>query len=141
VTVAPLIALGLLAGAATAAAGRGRLPSAGDVAGALTRETLRSCRDLIDACVDENGNSTVPVPEFTVSELKCRPVSRQRAACSFVSELRAENPYRERCTATLQYRLGAYSDIIWEFAALPSNGRRRLSPDPILECKLTHQGI
>jgi hypothetical protein len=130
----PLIATGLLTGAASAAAGHTRPPSARDIAGALHWQSGRTCRDLIDACVDENGNALVQLPEYIVSKLRCRPLWRERATCSFVSQIEGEKPSRQYCTATLERRRLAYGDVIWEFASSRRSGRPRLSPDPILTC-------
>jgi len=76
--------------------------SSADVERSLQWESGRTCRDLIDACLDEQGNDLYPTPEFSVSELQCRRLAEDRARCTFLSAMRygPEVVRRSRCTAT-----------------------------------------
>jgi hypothetical protein len=124
--------------AAPGAAARAPMPSPEYVAGLLEYESMRWCRDLIDYCLDENGNANVAIPSFEVSGLKCRPMPESRAACSFASVRKSGDQItaRERCTATFIGFRDQFGKPGWHFARRPSD-RRRLSPDPVLTC---HQG-
>jgi hypothetical protein len=140
VTIVPLLATALVGGAAAGNGGRAALPSTDEVAGLLLWDLGRPCRDLIDACVDENGRSAFDRVQFKVSELKCRRLPQRQAACSFVSQVEGAADTRERCAATFQQTGEVDPYVMWRFASKPWNGRRSLSPSPILTCKPTHQG-
>ena len=117
------------------AAARAPLPSPEDVAGLLEHESMRWCRDLIDYCVDENGNANVAIPSFEVSGLKCRAMPEARAECAFASVRKSGDQItaRERCTATFSEFRDHYGTRGWQFARRPWE-RPRLSSDPILTC-------
>ena len=132
---APLLIPAIVAAAAPAGVGRAPLPSPEYMAGLLEEESTRWCRDLIDYCVDENGNATVSTASFTVSALKCRRVPEAKAACSFVSARnnRGQPASREHCTATLSEHRDPYGAVGWQFARRPWH-RESLSPNPVLAC-------
>ena len=101
-------------------------PEARDVEGALVTEAGRWCRNLIDACLDENGNSLFAEPDFRVSRLRCQPLVDQRSACSFDStEIRGERVHpRRSCEGILATSQGTYGDQHW---VLVHNPRRNAS--------------
>ena len=111
------------------------LPSPEDVAGSLHWESGRFCRDMIDACLDEEGNSLFDLPEYEVSKLKCRRMPEKRADCSFTSVRKSGNQItaRESCEATFSEFRDAYGNRAWQFAR-NKRERYRLSSSPILTC-------
>ena len=134
-TLAPLLAVALI-GTAAAGAQPGGAPmlSAEEVAGWLHWESGRMCRDLIDACLDGDGNEIVPLPEYEVSNLKCRPMPEETLDCSFTAVMtNAQTPSPSHCTATFRQVRGTTGEVRWMFALHPRE-RLRLSPDPILKC-------
>jgi hypothetical protein len=126
----------MLLGGAAAGAGSGRapLPSAEAVAGWLRWNEGRLCRDLIDACLDEMGNALFELPEYKVSNLKCRRVPEKRAACSFTSEEYGRSGSLKHCTATFKPRRLDNGKTDWELDYYPRRRRLELSPSPILTC-------
>ncbi|HEV7658593.1 MAG TPA: hypothetical protein VGO55_01985 [Allosphingosinicella sp.] len=109
-------------------------PERADVEGALHVRAGALCLILIDDCVDGQGNETIPVPEFTVSALECRPAADRRAVCSFTST-RHFGPDNagpsERCTGTLQRGDQDGGESSWTFV-VPN--RRRRPFDALLSC-------
>ena len=135
-TLAPLLLSFLVGGGASgSASGHLALPSPEDVAGVLHWESGRLCRDLIDACLDENGDSMVQLPEYEVSNLKCRRMPEERATCSFASARKDGDRItaRESCKATFTELRDAYGNRGWQFARHKLE-RPRLSSAPILTC-------
>ena len=94
------------------------VPSRADVEGALVWEDGRVCRNLIDACLDEDGNDLYATHEYTVSALECRPGADLRATCSFTSVRRfgpdSAEP-GERCTGTLLRHDHDGGETSWSF--------------------------
>ncbi|HKQ94301.1 MAG TPA: hypothetical protein VJS40_01735 [Aestuariivirgaceae bacterium] len=94
------------------------LPNAGAVEGALNWEAGSMCRFLIDHCLDGQGNDIDPLPQFTVSDLACRPAAGRRATCSFTS-VRSYGPGNvrpsEHCTGTLVARDDDRGQTNWTF--------------------------
>lgn len=130
-----LFATIVAAAAPGTAAARAPLPLPDYVAGLLEHESMRWCRDLIDYCLDEKGNENVGISSFEVSELKCRPMPKGGATCSFnsVRKSGAHITAREHCTATFNEFRDHYGASGWQFARQPSK-RPRLSPNPVLTC-------
>jgi hypothetical protein len=104
-------------------------PTAEQVGGALYWNAGKPCRDLIDACLDEHGNELVSLPEFSVSELKCKSQTPGRTTCSFQSaeHYGAGVVRKERCTGTF------VRDATGSGWALATSGRPRWTP--VLDCK------
>jgi hypothetical protein len=93
-------------------------PARADVEGALQWESGRVCRNLIDHCLDENGNDIFATPEFAVSALQCRPAADRRATCSFTSVRRSGRNSAEpseRCTGTLLRHDDDDGETSWTF--------------------------
>jgi hypothetical protein len=136
VTLAPLFLTLLVGGGVSGSApARLPLPSPEDVAGGLHWESGRFCRDMIDACLDENGNGLFDLPEYEVSNLKCRRMPEERADCSFISVRKSGNQIaaRESCEATFSEFRDVYGKRGWHFAR-HKRERPSLSSAPILTC-------
>ena len=131
--LAPALAMAFIGAAPAIAAARGPLPSAEQVAGWLVWEDGRLCRDLIDACLDENGNGPYDSRQYSVSNLKCRARPQGRAECSFTSLVDGQTAPPQHCTATFKRRRLDNGELDWEFAYRPLE-RARLSSAPILKC-------
>jgi hypothetical protein len=106
-------------------------PDASDVESALVWESGRPCRNLIDACIDDEGNSLFQEPEYSVSRLHCRPLADQRSDCSFKSV--ESNSGRRAPRRSCQGILISYEDGVgrqgWTFALDPKRHHA-----PILQC-------
>jgi hypothetical protein len=115
----------LITGAAAGTAAPS-VPARANVEWALEWENMRWCRDLIDACLDENGNSTVPEQRWEVSHLRCRPAAPAKATCSFRSLRTTAFPTEpaKRCMAT--FRLVGRDDEnrSWQVDLRAAEGRR-----------------
>jgi hypothetical protein len=76
-------------------------PTSEQVEAMLYYNAGQVCRDLIDACLDEEGNSLIAFPDFHVSQLACDAAVAGRKRCVFQSEQRYGERIarRERCTA------------------------------------------
>lgn len=101
---------------------------ASDVEGALVWEANRWCRDLIDACLDDNGNPLYAEPEYRVSRLRCRPLVDQHLACSFNSiESFGDRVGRRRsCEGVLATSEAAYGGQFWIFVRDPKRNASTL---------------
>ena len=130
-TLAPFVVTAFIGAAAPASV---PLPSPEAVAGWLRWEDGRICRDMIDACLDGNGDALFELPVYKVSNLNCRRMPQERAACSFTSEEYGRTASTKHCTAMFKQRRLDNGNPDWEFDYRPREGRLRLSPTPILTC-------
>ncbi|HEX8481732.1 MAG TPA: hypothetical protein VF650_07515 [Allosphingosinicella sp.] len=129
----------LAAFAATPAAAHGDpsvRPEPADVEGLLYWQSGSVCRTLIDACLDSDGNEIHPIPEFKVSELKCRLAAISSSVCSFIA-VKTFGPGDirppERCTATFRRDRSSRPGLTWDFAYHPQE-RPSFERSPILTC-------
>jgi hypothetical protein len=92
----------------------GDAPRAEEIASAVAFESGRTCRDLIDHCLDENANASEQ--RFSVADVACRPAGRDRAACTLSARqfTSAQVAPARRCSGMLR-RGDIDNGAVWRF--------------------------